>query len=355
MCIICPEHGEFWQTPNSHLQGQGCPKCVGLGKTIDEWIEEANNIHNYKYDYSQAKYINAITKIKIICPIHGEFYQKPSTHLNGHGCPMCGNLSSKAENEITEFLKTLNPQQRNRSILKNNELDIYIPSLKLGIEYNGLLWHSELYNRNKYYHLNKLVNCNSKGVDLIQIFEDEWFNNKEFCKYSLLKSCGLTNILTKIDSDSCVIKVISNKDIIKDFLNKNDINGNTRFSICLGAYKDDILICVMTLLKHGTNWVLNRCTQNIQFYCEGIEKQILDTFIRLYQPQKIIAFADRRWTIHPQNNLFTQIGFKFDGYTAPKSYFYNTNIRFKRFTKTEINSESTCTKIWDCGLIKYTM
>lgn len=355
VCIICPEHGEFWQTPNSHLQGQGCPKCVGLGKTIDEWIEEANNIHNYKYNYSQAKYINAITKIKIICPIHGEFYQKPSTHLNGHGCPMCGNLSSKAENEITEFLKTLNPQQRNRSILKNNELDIYIPSLKLGIEYNGLLWHSELYNRNKYYHLNKLVNCNSKGVDLIQIFEDEWLNNKEICKYNLMKICGLTNILTKIDSDSCVIKVIRNKDIIKDFLNKNDINGNTRFSICLGAYKDDILICVMTLLKHGTNWVLNRCAQNIQFYCEGIEKQILDTFIRLYQPQKIIAFADRRWTIHPQNNLFTQIGFKFDGYTAPKSYFYNTNIRFKRFTKTEINSESTCTKIWDCGLIKYTM
>lgn len=353
ICIICPKHGEFWQTPNSHLQGQGCPKCVGLCKTNDEWINEARAIHHDKYDYSKVKYINAKAKVNIICPIHGEFYQSPSTHLDGHGCPKCGNLSSNAENEIFNFLSILHPQQRNRTILKNNEIDIYIPSLKLGVEYNGLLWHSELYNRDKHYHLTKLVECNNNGIELVQIFEDEWFNNKDICKYKLLRLCNLDTNLVKLSADKCQIKEIYDKEIIKDFLEKNDTNGNTKFSIGLGAYSNGVLICLMTFLKDKHKWIINRCTQNIKFCCNNIEKRIFDYFISVYTPSEIITFADRRWTICPQNNLFTQIGFTFDAYTPPKSYFYNTNIRFKRLKKKEEFETDKYTKIWDCGSVKY--
>lgn len=353
ICIICPKHGEFWQTPNSHLQGQGCPKCVGLNKTNDEWINEARVVHHDKYDYSNVNYINAKTKVNIICPIHGEFSQIPSVHLNGHGCPKCGNLFSNAENEIFNFLSILQPQQGNRTILKNNEIDIYIPSLKLGIEYNGLLWHSELYNRDKHYHLDKLIECNNKGVELMQIFEDEWFNNKEICKYNLLRLCNLDDNLIKISTTKCQIKEIKDKELIKDFLEKNDINGSTKLSIGLGAYCNGNLIYLMSFLRDKRKWILNRCTPNIKFCSNGIEKRILEYFVSVYKPSEIITFADRRWTICPQNNLFTQIGFIFDTYTPPNSYFYNTNIRFKRLKKKEDYETDKYTKIWDCGCIKY--
>ena len=89
VCIICPEHGEFWQTPNSHLQGQGCPKCVGKNKTTEEFIIEAREVHGDKYDYSKVEYVNTQTPVCIICPEHGEFWQKPNIHLSGSGCPSC--------------------------------------------------------------------------------------------------------------------------------------------------------------------------------------------------------------------------------------------------------------------------
>lgn len=93
--IICPEHGEFKQTPNGHLSGKGCKKCgyeqnrKTLANTREEFIRKANNVHGGKYDYSKVDYINNKTKVCIICPEHGEFFQKPNTHLNGEGCYKC--------------------------------------------------------------------------------------------------------------------------------------------------------------------------------------------------------------------------------------------------------------------------
>ena len=91
VCIICPEHGDFWQRPHNHLKGQGCPKCSGRFKTDTEYfIEKAKKIHGNKYDYSKVEYINAHTKVCIICPEHGEFWQTPQNHLQNKGCKLCG-------------------------------------------------------------------------------------------------------------------------------------------------------------------------------------------------------------------------------------------------------------------------
>lgn len=95
VCIICPKHGEFWQTPNSHLNGRGCKECsceethIKQKKTNDEFIHEAIKVHGDKYDYSKVKYSNCKTKVCIICPEHGEFWQMPNKHLSGQGCPKC--------------------------------------------------------------------------------------------------------------------------------------------------------------------------------------------------------------------------------------------------------------------------
>ena len=103
VCIICPIHGEFWQTPSGHLRGQGCPKCANeYSPTTEEWIERAKRIHGDKYDYSKSVYVNTITKICVICPKHGEFWVFPNNHLKGNGCPNCN--KSKLENILAFYL-----------------------------------------------------------------------------------------------------------------------------------------------------------------------------------------------------------------------------------------------------------
>lgn len=82
--ITCSQHGNFNQTPNGHLRGQGCPVCTGNKKnTTKTFIEKAKHIHGNKYNYDKVKYINNSTKIVIYCHQHGEFTQIPNSHLHG--------------------------------------------------------------------------------------------------------------------------------------------------------------------------------------------------------------------------------------------------------------------------------
>jgi hypothetical protein len=111
--IICSIHGEFQQSPHNHLHGNGCKLC-GIIKTTsirksstNEFIEKANIIHNYNYDYSKTKYIDNHTNIIIICPLHGEFQQWPSSHLRGSKCNRCTSIiqANNARHTTEEFIK----------------------------------------------------------------------------------------------------------------------------------------------------------------------------------------------------------------------------------------------------------
>ena len=301
VCIICPEHGEFWQTPNSHLNGSGCPECSGLKKwDTEKFIKKAREVHGNRYDYSEAVYVNKRTPVTIICPIHGKFVQNPHNHVSQkQGCPLCGkkyaiewrkndyrsfvdesikrfgniyefpNIENEYENshskihikckkcgsifekiacdhitsphggclkcyankstgeeEIGEFISRLvgkeNVVFRSRAVLPNTELDIYIPCKKISIEYNGIYWHSSAM-KHKNYHLFKTEACESRGIKLIQIFEDEYVNHKDIVlsklKHILHKSEG-----ERIWARKCTIEEISMAEA-KSFLDNNHIQG----------------------------------------------------------------------------------------------------------------------------------
>ena len=101
VCIICSEHGEFWQKPKNHLSGYGCPICSGRKKmrTID-FINRAKSVHGDKYDYSKTEYKGNSEKVCIFCPEHGEFWQRANNHLKGVGCPKCGIIKSSSAQKI---------------------------------------------------------------------------------------------------------------------------------------------------------------------------------------------------------------------------------------------------------------
>lgn len=105
VCIICPEHGEFYQPPTNHLSGNGCPKCACKYKngkyrltTLETFLTQAKEIHGDKYDYSKVEWKNTYTLITIICPIHGEFSQLPQNHIRLKcGCRKCGRDIAKTK------------------------------------------------------------------------------------------------------------------------------------------------------------------------------------------------------------------------------------------------------------------
>lgn len=151
VCIICPEHGEFWMRPDKHLSGQGCDKCAdtinGFKKrlTIEEFIKRSREVHGDKYDYSKVNYITCETPVCIICPVHGEFWQIPYIHMTGSGCPKCN--ESKLEREMTKVLTENNinfeSQKKFHDWLGAQSLDFYLPDYNIGIECQGSQHYEE--------------------------------------------------------------------------------------------------------------------------------------------------------------------------------------------------------------------
>ena len=122
--VVCKQHGDFLITPNSHLCGSGCPKCVGRGYTVQEklerFINSGNKIHNNKYDYSQV--VITDKKFKIGCPDHGIFLQSNTGHItNKSGCPQCGYNSNGQKKQLGKdaFVEKANATHNNRYTYNN--------------------------------------------------------------------------------------------------------------------------------------------------------------------------------------------------------------------------------------------
>lgn len=210
VCIICPKHGEFWQTPDSHLSGADCPQCAhrSYKYTTEEFIEIARKIHGDKYDYSKAKYINRITPVCIICPIHGEFWQKPREHFKGFGCQLCG--ESRLENEIRLLLDENNieyDRQKGFTWLRNKYpmlLDFYIPKYNIAIECQGEqhfkdreFFHQDFEERVRMDLLKKNL-CEEHGIKMIY-YSSKYVVPKNWDKYGVI--CSKKKIINEINNE----------------------------------------------------------------------------------------------------------------------------------------------------------
>lgn len=139
VCIICPEHGEFWQTPDSHLKGKGCPKCANEHRndkrklTQKTFEEKAREIHGNKYDYSKAEYVNYKTKVCVICPEHGEFFITPNNLLIGQGCPKCVGKSLT----FNDFVQKVTKKYGDIYDFSYAENEFKNLSTKITVGYNG--------------------------------------------------------------------------------------------------------------------------------------------------------------------------------------------------------------------------
>ena len=366
--IVCSTHGEFKQTPYGHLSGLGCKKC-GYKITADstkislsEFIERAVLVHNNTYDYSLVRYDTTKDKIKIRCNKHGVFEQECDSHLQGHGCPTCGSQMSKGENEICELLESLNIpyHRRDRSLIKPLELDIVIPEHNLAIEFNGLIWHSELYGKDKTYHINKTKLCNDVGFRLVHIWEDDWRDRKDI-EIAFLKSILGKSDTKRVYARQCDVQFVENVDA-KIFLEKNHIQGHVPFSKAVGLYHHNELVALTTFTKRNEDYELTRHVTS----CNVIGS--LGKAVKFFG-EDVYTFCDNaRFT----GESYIKAGFiKSDEIDPDYKYIVNGkrehkflwrrgSIKSKRpdvysedLSEREMMEKAEYPRIWDCGKVRY--
>ena len=398
VCIICHEldangceYGEFWQEPVVHLKGCSHPR-LAIDRNADKnrydndtFIEKCKDVHrDDDYDYSLVDYKGSQEKVTIICgkvgsngKPHGEFDMNPDALLQGKGCPKCGNHLSYTEldiyDKLCERLGEENVVLHDKSVMDGMEIDIYIPSLKVGIEYNGLRWHTEWFaGKGRYYHLGKTLKCNEKGVNLIQVFEDEFNDHKDIIMNKIYHIIGVDEGNgKKIGARKCTVTEIDGN-VAKIFLEKEHIQGFTNATIHFGCYYKGEIISVMSFTKRGNEWELVRFATRNDCICQGVGGKMFSYFIRQYNPLCVKSFADRRWTLDCKDNLYTKLGFKLEGATKPDYTYYKVgicerkhkflfrkNILHRKYglplnmTESDMCKTLGYDRIWNCGLFKY--
>lgn len=370
----CPEGHIFktnWAKWSSH--GYRCPYCYGNAKKTIEYIREVFEYNNYKLitDY----YEGCNQKLHLICPNGHDYHVTwDNWNHNGSRCPKCNVVgTSIQENSIVEFLKTVYKNDivtNSYDIIPPKELDIVLPDINLAIEYCGIYWHSELAGKDRLYHLNKLNECNKKGLNLLTIFEDELIFKKDILESVLKNKAGVSK--NKIYARKCHVKEITTLQA-REFCEQNHLQGYTGSSIKLGLFYDEALVSVMTFSKqsiakgqkHKANyWELARFCNKINHQVVGGASKLLKYFERNYNWEKITSYADRRWS---DGSMYYKLGFNFEKFTKPNYwYFKNSSIdRIHRFalrkrpdepkdkTGWGLRQSQGYNRIWDCGNYRF--
>lgn len=376
--IICPEHGEFQQSATKHLNNQGCPDCgnISTGKklkvSVDDLIVKLKTAHSDKYDYDLTNYNNSHSKIEINCSKHGNFKQLVYDHIAGHGCPKCTSSISSYELELNSFINELgcNTITSDRSIISPQQLDIYIPSKNIAIEFDGIYWHSELYKPDDY-HINKTNLCEAKDVRLIHIFEDEWKFKQDIVKSRLKNILGITE--NRIYARNCEIRLMTN-DERNIFLENNHLQGSVKSSvnICL-TYKGEIVSSMhfnkprLGVGSSGEHYELSRFCNKMDTSVIGGASKLLKFFYKTYGQIKLISYADKRWS---EGSIYDTLGFTQTRVNKPNYWYVINNKRVHRFnfrksmlrkegfdttnsTEREIMLSRGIYRIYDCGTITY--
>ena len=353
--IECLECGKKFKTlSNTHMKHKH-------NMTLDEYKEK----HNV-YSITSNNYVNKFSKPQWEKTLKYKGFTK----------------ISKIEKEVMSLLDENNISyiSGDRSLLDGLEIDILIENKKIGVEFNGLRYHSEKYgNKNRQYHIKKTKSMKKLGYRLIHIFEDESLYKKELVFDKLKHIIGINNKI-KIWARKTVIRDISIQEC-NVFLNRNHIQGSVvRAKKIYGSFYNGKLVAVMAfddnraMTRNNHRWELTRFCTDIDYNVVGVGGKLFKHFLKLNgEIKEIISFADLRWT-DVDNNIYEKLSFMKDGFTPPNYYYLNGKIsRHRRLSKfnyslTQLKkkgmyikgmSEWECMqhhgfdRIWDCGLIRY--
>ena len=288
-------------------------------------------------------------------------------------CPVCyprDVLVSESEQELADFIRsiyqgTVNTSDRH-TLGNKKEIDIFLPELNIGIEYNGLYWHSELQllkaGQQVKKDFEKYKTAQRNGIRLIQIYEDEWKFKKDIVKSRLLSILGKSK--QRIYARKTIVKEISSKEA-NQFIKRHHIQGTGRSNIRYGLYYNNDLVSVMTFSKSNVSrkvnkWEIDRFCTIQEANVVGGANKLFSKFIKEYDPEIVVSYSDNRWNT---GKVYEHLGMVKEKETVPGYwYFYGSQCeRIHRFslrknknddpelTEWENRVRQGYNRIWDCG------
>lgn len=342
--------------------------------SVNEFKRRASLIHGNKYDYSLVKFDGAArdSKVKIICPEHGVFYQRALWHtIYANGCPKCKAIVSKPHQYIVDMIGRFYSGQ----IIINDrdsigfELDILMPDINFAVEYHGNYYHShnESSHLSKYLHYLKSSKSRDVGIDLFQIFQYHWDSKQHIVESMIKHKLGLAN---KIGARQCkVVKL--NTDQYRTFINSNHLYGYRHANICLGLVFEGRIVACMSFGLSGDTWEVIRLAFECGLRITGGSERLFKAFVREANPKSVISYYDRAISSDYDDCVYHRLGFNMIDITKPNYKYFKNNMIFSRFSfqkhklsgklpkfdpqKTELQNmfDNGYRVIWDAGHCKF--
>lgn len=389
------KHGHEWKTTVAARIISGCPFCANkavlrgfndLVSTYPALAEEWHPTKNGKLTPSEVT-AGADFYVWWLCSQGHEweaYVYNRTSKKKPTICPQCSaaKMSSKPETTIADVLRELGVavETANRKILGNKqEIDLYLPDHQLGVEFNGIYWHSEAMGKSRTYHYNKYITAQKAGIQLLQIWEDDWRNRPNVVLRAISHKLGLSEKLkellpelnvetSRVFARKTTVVTLTNKQA-QTFLETNHIQGFASGSCYIGLEDAEARLRAVLVLKRERNNVLNIVRYATSGTVVGGFTKLLKHAERTYEPDSFITFADH--TIS-DGGLYENNGFVIDK-ELPPDYMYVVNgerkhkfgYRLKRFrndpglqfaeglTEKELADLNNLPRIWDAGKTRY--
>jgi len=360
-------------------------------KTIDFFYSSYKDRIESKIDFNKFKFVkfqrgistslvfNCLECNKDFDILTYQFYYRTNS-----GVSICTNCFPISDNASISQIELYNFITKNysgevildcKNIINPYEMDIYLPDLKIGFEFNGVWWHSDRFKKENY-HLKKYELSNLNDVSLITIWEDDWVVNREICESFILNKLGKTP--NKIYARNCYIREVSYNDS-KTFLDNSHLQGDCKSSIRIGLFNSDELLSIMTFSKlrlplqkleknrkREKHYELTRFCNKINTSVVGGASKLMNYFITKYNPVQVETYSDN---LISNGNLYQTLGFEYSHTSKPGYWYVIDGIREHRFnwrkqrlikmgydvskTEEEIMSELGYYRIYNAGNKKW--
>jgi len=332
LILECEKHGQ-WTTRWGDLKNNHwCRRCACAITVLTQRVSLDHILEFVEkkgYKLLSTEYTCNKTPLIVECSKHGQWKTHWNLLSNGGECPRCSKKFSKTHQKVFAFLQSI----YNGQILINDrialldegenktrslELDIFIPELKIGIEIDGLYWHSTKKKKEPIKtNLRKLNKCIERGITFLAFFEDEWKNKQEILKSIIKSKIGV--IKNKIHARNTKFVEITNKEA-KIFLEANHLEGYAKCSKSIGLKYNGQLVMCMTLRKSrcGRHEIARMATLVDHVVVGGASKLLSHT------PRPLITYSNNRIS---NGEVYSLAGFKEITETTKPSYFYTDFIK----------------------------
>lgn len=383
---VCAD-GHVWDaTVVARVNGGGCPVCSNT--RVDDGVNDLATTHPdlakqwHSSNPKQPHEIHAGSTYRAVwqCTSNVDHLWDTSVRertgqrgkRDATGCPLCARHVSRGETELTKFVQSVvddgvEVRTSDRTQIGRMELDIYVPSSKIAVEFNGVYWHTDTFGKDSDYHKRKLDACRSAGISLVQVWEDDWRDKRPVVESMLRNKFG-ADVRPSIGARKCTVTALPYLDA-KYFLDANHVQGSARgaFYDALVSPEGNVVAVMVTAFQRG-NYRIERYATSVRV--PGGFTRLLSV-LRKRGSAPIVTFSDNEIS---DGALYSSNGFVRDGDVPPDyRYFYKGRrrhkfgFRLKRFrtdaaltyvdglTERELAELNGIPRCWDSGKVRWVL